>query len=239
MLWTSAIPLRTMRYSESGTGRISIQPVQTCNQKFIAATLRSLRSFATRISCSATCFWIHKLPQEIAKIAKRNTDFHDNGPRCRKDQGACHFARESGNDSCVLNAPATRSTSARACRYPHFFSEFCKNTEFSIVGVVWFENYKATRQPHRPHPGFTPGEPGFGNYNGKHYGASSPPGFMPGVRRFENSHSQVVKPGLYRRKAGRGRVACGGVCSCQTAALPTRGRQGPNRRGIRLQPISA
>jgi len=52
---------------------------------------------------------------------------------------------------------------------------------------------------------------------------------MPGDRGFDNSPDQVSKPGLYRREAGRGRVAPGGLCSFQTGALPAQGRQGQNR----------
>ena len=87
-------------------------------------------------------------------------------------------------------------------------------------------------------PGFTPGEPGFGNYSENQIGASSPPGFMPGddglkslAAKWSNQGSTGVKPA--------GAELCVAACgSRQTRALPAQGRQGPNRNAIRLQPIS-
>ena len=49
---------------------------------------------------------------------------------------------------------------------------------------------------HRPHPGFTPGEPGSGNYRGDQQGASAPSGFTPVDRRFDNYNSPA--PALHR-----------------------------------------
>ena len=129
----------------------------------------------------------------------------------------------------------------KSCRYPHLFQRVLqKHGVFNIWCRLSLkstaENIGPTPAPPRPHPGFTPGEPRFGNYSGKQHGVSAPPGFMPGVRRFENSHSRVVKPRLYRRKAqSRGvkefQRRAGYVSALISASFPT-------NQGINIPPLA-
>ena len=55
----------------------------------------------------------------------------------------------------------------------------------------------------RPHPGFTPGEHGFGNDRANQDVESAPSGFTPVDRWFDNLKT---KPWHHRRKADGGRV---------------------------------
>ena len=75
------------------------------------------------------------------------------------------------------------SPRARALDVTYIFSANSSKTP-SIQWLVspGFESNSRTRQPALAPPGFTPGEPGSGNYKRSQHFASSPPGFMPGER---------------------------------------------------------